>query len=488
MRFWRDVDCVATWTRRRGLDRALGVHLVLTLAVAHACLLSGPVWVAAQESTTDGAGTSSWGFVPTHADSMSDAIARMRSVDAPRPGWEQALNVPYQIIAIPFRIVGFMIGQTIVLVERTHVVQATRNLLEIESLPVETRLIPVAGGQDGFGVRLSMRDRRPVGPGGSFRFDATMTTRARRDVLLSGLWQFDRTTWEFAGKYFMNGSSRFFGLGPQSREENESYYTREGSWIGTALHRRIFGNVFTTGTLLFEQVATRGTDVANEPSLEDVLPPDQWPAGFGTTSRGVHVALSLARNSAPGLGRPDRGAFSRATAHFFESTNGDARYWGYRLDAQRFLPLWFTKRSLATRASLHRLVNQGDHVIPLAQMLQSDMPDLLRGYVDGRWTDIGFLSLSAEYRWPVWNNSRIDDMGVDAYLFVDYGQVFSQTSEISTHNMTTSGGLGFRVVDDARFFVRLELAHSREDTLVRLRADQIFQFTQSGFSHGRAPD
>jgi outer membrane protein assembly factor BamA len=413
----------------------------------------------------------------------------MRSVDQGRPGWEQALNVPYQIIAIPFRIVGFLVGQTIVLVDRTHVVQATRDLLEIESLPVETRLIPVAGGRDGFGLRLSMRDRRPVGPGGSFRFDATVTTRARRDVLLSGLWQFERSTLEFAGKYFKNGSARFYGIGPQSLKENESFYTREGSWVGTALHRRIFGNIFTTGTLLFNQIVTRGTSVPNEPNLDDVFPPDQRPPGFGTLSQGVHVALTLARNSAPGLGRPDRGAFSRATVHFFESTSADdTRYWGYRLDVQRFLPLWFTKRSLATRASVHRLVSQGDDPIPLAHLLQNEMPDLLRGYVDGRWTDVGILNLTAEYRWPVWNNSRIDDMGIDAYLFVDYGQVFSETSEISTRNMTTSYGLGFRIIDDARFFVRLEVAHSKEDTLFRLSADQIFQFTQSGFSYGRAPD
>ena len=102
------------------------------------------------------------------------------------------------------------------------------------------------------------------------------------------------------------------------------------------------------------------------------------------------------------------------------------------------------------------------------------------GYVDGRWHDQGMLSFTAEYRWPVWNNSNIDDVGLDAYIFVDYGQVFGETNEISTRSMTTS-------FDSARFFVRMEIGHSKDDTVFRLSADQVFQFTRGGFFDGAKP-
>jgi hypothetical protein len=413
----------------------------------------------------------------------------MRSVDIKRPGWEHVLNVPYQIIAIPFRVVGFLLGQTIQLIDRGRIVQSVRDFLVIESLPVETRLTPVGGGEDGVGLHLSMRDRRPPGPGRRYRFDATATTRANSRLFFGGLWKSERNTFEFGGGYFNDGLSRFHGIGPQSRDDDKSFYTREGAWVGMALHRRLFGNIFSSGTLLYSELGTRGTSVRDEPDLDDVFPPEAQPPGYRMRSKGVHAALTLTRNTAPWLGRPDHGLFSRATVHFFESTGtDDTRYWAYRIDLQRFLPLWFTKRSLATRASVHRLVSDGDDPIPLPHLLLNETPDLLRGYVDGRWHDRGMLNLTAEYRWPVWNSSRIDDLGIDAYLFVDYGQVFSETSEISTRNMTTSYGGGLRILDDPRFFVRLEVGHSKEDTVFRLSADQVFQFSPSGFFYGRDPN
>ena len=458
------------------------MRLSVAVVVACTCLAS---WVGAQESRTNGSGDSYWGSIPTEADTASADFARMRSVDRSRPAWEHALNVPYQIIAIPFRLVGFLVGQTIQFVDQRRIVQSARDLLVIE--PVETRLTPIAGGEDGVGLQLSMRDRRPPGPGPRYRFDVAATTRSNSRAFFGGLWRFERNTFEFGGSYFKDGRSRFHGVGPHSRDEDKSFYTREGAWVGTALHRRLFGNLFGSGTVVYSETGTRGASSRSDPNLDDVFRELQ-PAGFGMRSKGVLAALTLTRNTAPWLGRPDDGVFSRATLHFFESTSADdTRYWAYRLDVQRFLPLWFTKRSLATRASLHRLVSDGNDPIPLPHLLLNEMPDMLRGYVNGRWHDRGMLNLTAEYRWPVWNKSHIDDIGIDAYLFVDYGQVFSETEDISTRNMTTSYGGGLRVIDNSRFFVRLEVGHSKEDTVFRLSADQVFQFSQSGFFYGRDP-
>jgi outer membrane protein assembly factor BamA len=92
-----------------------------------------------------------------------------------------------------------------------------------------------------------------------------------------------------------------------------------------------------------------------------------------------------------------------------------------------------------------------------------------------------------EYRWPLWVARNPGSMGLDSYLFTDLGQVFGNAEEISLDHLTESYGFGIRVVREDRFMARLEFAWSDEEFVLRFRADQIFQFSKGGLSHGRNP-
>jgi hypothetical protein len=76
-------------------------------------------------------------------------------------------------------------------------------------------------------------------------------------------------------------------------------------------------------------------------------------------------------------------------------------------------------------------------------------------------------------------------MGIDLYAFTDVGQVFSDWNQVSTKNVTDSYGGGFRLGSREGLKGRLEFAWSEEGWLVRLRADQLFQFEKDEFLRGR---
>jgi hypothetical protein len=83
--------------------------------------------------------------------------------------------------------------------------------------------------------------------------------------------------------------------------------------------------------------------------------------------------------------------------------------------------------------------------------------------------------------------SGSEGVGLDAYLFSDIGQVFGDHDEISIDHVTTSFGLGFRLISTPSFIGRIEYAQSEEERVLRVRADQIFQFHKGDLFSGRNP-
>ena len=129
----------------------------------------------------------------------------------------------------------------------------------------------------------------------------------------------------------------------------------------------------------------------------------------------------------------------------------------------------------------------GDDPLPFYRLMTNDDPDLFRGYRDFRWFDRGMTALSIEYRWPLWTNTSPGGMGLDGYLLADFGQVFGHLDQVSIENLTSSYGFGFRLMSAGGFLGRLEFGWSEEDFVLRLRGDQVFQFSKGILYDGKKP-
>jgi hypothetical protein len=213
------------------------------------------------------------------------------------------------------------------------------------------------------------------------------------------------------------------------------------------------------------------------------------PYGYPGESNGWTWRLGLYRDNADQRGRPRNGGFQSLGVSLFEASD-DSRlqYLTYHANLEKFFPLWHTDRTLALRGFFNRISNLGPTDVPFTRLVTFQRPDELRGFSSLRFYGMGSLGFTAEYRWPIWVARGRNDTGIDAYIFTDIGQVFDKTSEISIENIRGTGGLGLRLINSDRgFSARFELGLSEEQTIVRLKFSQTFQYDPKGILYGKNP-
>jgi hypothetical protein len=291
---------------------------------------------------------------------------------------------------------------------------------------------------------------------------------------------------EIGGGYRLRANQHFYGLGATSEEDDEAIYLEETTHGGASVRRNLGGGFSAKGAALWSAVGARGSWRDHDPRLSEVFA-DRLPSGFRERSEGVTVALELEHDDAPEVMRPESGGVRRALiANFRDTAGDDLRFWTWRAELQQFVPLWFSKRALALRAFATKIEPEGDSAVPFQRLFTNDEPDLLRGYSDHRFRDLGIAAVTAEYRWPIWAIESSRGTGVDAYLFTDVGQVFDEVGAIGD-DLATSWGGGLRLGSFQGYVGRIEIAHGDEGNQLRLRFDQVFQYDKGGFLRGRHP-
>jgi hypothetical protein len=457
---------------------------------------------APDEATTSGR-DSYWGPIPEKT-AETTTVAEAQDV----PGWELAVDTPYYVATLPFRVVTVSAEETAEFVTENSFAQRLLHLFPLEIGPARLSGGVSAATDDGFGGNLSLDFPTIGGDRDALKIRGAATTAGRGKATLGlRLQETDRAMIQIGAGYRSNIKARFYGIGIDSPEERKSIYREEISWVGLSHRRRIASTSFGwETTVTISGMSATGTSHQDDPKISEVFA-DELTAGeidgrpfvgYRDRSDGVSGSLELFHDGVarlgppafpwPERGRPERGGIRRARVSYFSSKgDGLAKYWTWRGELQQFVPLWFTRRALAVRAYVSKIENTGDVPVPFQRLLTNDDPDLFRGYPDDRFRDEGIAALSVEYRWPVWARTDVNGIGVDAYAFADWGRVFEEVDEIDADALTASYGGGFRLVGFGRFVGRLEFGKSEEDFLVRLAADQIFQYAKGGLFHGRNP-
>jgi hypothetical protein len=280
----------------------------------------------------------------------------------------------------------------------------------------------------------------------------------------------------------------YYGLGPQSYYGDLSYYHRITNWGGFEVRKDVGQKVQLELKTYYSQVEARESEYEVDKSL-GTIHEGNIPYGYPGESNGWTWRLGLYRDNADQRGRPRRGGFQSLGVSLFEASDlNDLRYLTYHVNVEKFYPLWHTDRTLALRGFFNRISNLGPEEVPFTRLLTFQRPDELRGFTSLRFYGLGSLGFSAEYRWPVWVARGRNDMGVDAYIFTDIGQVFNKTAEISIENTRGTGGIGLRLINGQRgLSARFELGLSDEDTVVRLKFSQTFQYDPKGILYGKNP-
>lgn len=448
--------------------------LVMLLAVAPA--LAGAVSPPAHPDSVAAPADSAsvrWGAIPPRSPSNTSAFTQ-----PPRPDWEAALMPIYYTLGFPFRVVHVVGDQAVTGLDKLGIFDLPPSEYAGLPGPFGTYTMPVFAIESLEGTKIGADVLRPntFGHGNMLQLKLTTTTRKAQMGGL-GMWLPLGPTWDMQlglGSEEIQ-TVRYYGLGPDSQYGDRSYYYRRAGWGGFELDRNIGKKFALEFRTYFSRVRARESRYEVHGSLGNVH--DELPPGYPGESNGWTFRLALKRDTTVERARPQSGSFGSGGVSFFESSDGSAlAYTRYRLEYERFFPLWYTGRTLALRGFFNHIHQRAGSTVPFTRMVTFSSPDELRGYQSLRFYGLGSVGLSLEYRWPIWISKNRDGPGLDAYLFSDNGQVYMDRNEISWNNVQFTGGAGLRLLGDGgRFSARLEMGWSDEEPIVRLKFNQNFQ-------------
>jgi hypothetical protein len=463
----------------RGRLRSLGFLVGVAAAGVPAAGFSAAG--LAEAAPADSATASYWGPIPSR-DNGRTTVFR-----PPSPSWwEYPVSVPYYAVSVPVRLVVEAGGLAVKGAERTGAAGFVKNLFDARTLPFGFGLGLSAGDLVGLGVGIDVWNRRTFTDRDETQAKFGLSTNGDRQATLG--YRSQRHGGLQAGLgHRIDPNARFFGFGPASLEDRRSFFEEEVNWGGLSVELPLAGNFGLEVEGLYSSIRAGSPDEEFTPSLGDEFA-GELPAGLGRSSRGVSGSLGFVHRDVDIDSRPETGGIRRASVTRYDETGLDVgSHWIFRSEIEQFVPLWYTQRALGLRAFAVWLEPVEGETIPFQRLAANDDPNPFRGYRENRWRDRGMIGGSAEYRWPIWEAKRTDGLGLDAYLLADVGQVFGRAEEIAARNLTVSYGGGFRLLSGSGFKGRLEIAASEEETVVRLRTDQLFQYAKGSLFHGRKP-
>lgn len=460
-------------SRRHGQPIRILIPLLLSIAI-----FGGHSTPAAAESY--------WGALPAAADSSDSSRAVFH--DPPMPVGEAVFYWPVRVVTFPLALLAGGLGEAVEYLDEQRVIHRVSSLLAPRRGPFGVVLGVQAGGLSGFGAGISIEHDDFFGHHRELRLRGATTVNGDNRVSLGVRAPLgEGEYYEYGVGYRSRPNARYFGIGPESSVDDESFYGQETFWTGAGLRKRVGGGVFGEANLLYSSIGAGEPREDVTPSITKVFA-GNLPFGYGGHSYGVSLGLQLSHENDLGATRPVRGGSRRVRVERFEGTDKQGvGFWSYRAELQQFLTLWHPYRVLAIRGYGSWLDPMGADVIPFQRLMINDSPDALRGYQSFRFRDRGMVALNAEYRFPILTNKRPGGSGLDLYPLADWGQVFDAAGRVGFRNMTFSYGLGFRVESTRGFVARVEWSRSDEENTFRLRTEQIFQFMRLGVLYGRDP-
>lgn len=252
---------------------------------------------------------------------------------------------------------------------------------------------------------------------------------------------------------FSKYPDRFWGIGnnTDSREKAYENYTFTQFYINPQIYRRVKGDLFLGVGVDFQRVFNIQYKVGGYFTQDKVL---------GVTDKSSYTVFGTSfiinYDSRKHAYVPNKGELFRLRfTNFAKGLGSDYDFYLTEIDYRKFIPL--TKRSVLALQSLS-LFNFGD--VPYRHLGVLGGNNIMRGYFMGRYRDLKFSALQAEYRFPV--------KGIfGGAAFVSTGQVGNRFSDFGFEKLKISYGAGVRVTifKQDKLNLRFDIATNPSGTL-----------------------
>lgn len=394
-----------------------------------------------------------------------DSAARIRAALERPPG-----DPPFEavdVVALPFRVATFPLvllgeGLGFVLDVATRpgpapfYMVAYRDMVEWGVRPGVTSI----GPRSGTALQVDFDRYEP------FFVRTAVSVRGSQEHRAGFRWGDASRGLEVSGGFHRDAEPRFWGLGADSREADQTSFRHD------RVHGRAFGHLQAASWLLLRAEAgyeeNRVEDGFDDNSLplDELFPPETL-FGFGEETRFVRTGLSAVLDFTRRTGFQRRGLSLTLGGDLYRglgSTRADFHRW--RGSAEGYLPL-NGLQSLALWVGVES--NRGDSGpgVPFTHLATLGDGPGGRGYPEGRFRSRDLAAAAAEWRYEVWRELQ-ERFRLEAFLFFEEGTAVRDLTTLSSSDLRPSYGVGLRLVDREGLVGRAYVADGDESPRFQL--------------------
>ena len=272
------------------------------------------------------------------------------------------------------------------------------------------------------------------------------------------------------GTWFKNGFARFFGIGNQTPEQNETNYTLRSTRV------KVSGgiNLGESTSVLFTE---RYTDVRVDRGVIPTLPQIRslFPSILGI--EGAQILghrLTLSYDTRDNVMTPSKGRYVAVYTELNQNLVHHApdRWGHYSLDARQFIAHGSDRMVFVARFLIDAVSGQG---IPFYERPTLGGENTLRGFGTNRFIDDIAVLVNFEERIRVMRK-RIFDNTIELEIapFLDIGRVTDNFAGDRLRHIEYNPGMGFRFLARPNVAARVDAAHGRDGTNVFVGLDYPF--------------
>jgi outer membrane protein assembly factor BamA len=254
-------------------------------------------------------------------------------------------------------------------------------------------------------------------------------------------------------------TDNFYGLGPDSKEEDLTNFTYEIKEWKLTFGRGFSPSFVCEASYFFRNI--RYYDVEeNKPHTETLNSVGEQFSPF--------LSLLVRYDTSDSQIHPTRGSrleFQNDLAYGFLG-NKNASFARFILDLRKYTLIFGKKDVLAFRVRVQKISGEKIPLFELSVLGGGSTENAMRGYKMNRFQDKGKILMNCEYRFPVWRR-------LGGNIFVDYGTVWPSLARINFKKSAVDAGWGLRYYLK-NFLARFDMGFSKEGTGIYFQFNHIF--------------
>jgi hypothetical protein len=262
------------------------------------------------------------------------------------------------------------------------------------------------------------------------------------------------------GRYRRMRQPHFWGVGPDSREEDRSDFSQDVGTVGVSGAWQPDGLPITLSAgAAWEsnRVVGRGWD-SSHPNTNEVFEADEL-FGLDETTEYLRLDGGVALDRTYVEHLQVRGFSLAGEWQYYDGAGGtESSFHRVIGDARLFVPA--NQRQLfALRLLAEDHLDEGGRGIPFTHLAHLGDERGLRGYSGRRFRDRALLAAQLEWRYEVYWHPGFPDLRLEGFAFADAGAVGPELGAIDLSDFRTTPGLGLRAVQEGNARVEVFLAH-----------------------------